>query len=224
MFTNTLNSLDFSLFLQFMTKYSSPDFLYYQTYTGTTLRNVDHHPRFVLLRGVLSVAQYWFNKLQNVPDIAYLLLNTKLHTWDNTECSKAVSTINVSATRLFDIKHDVFVHLGNSQARVTEITPEGQQQEYAADNVMGVGAKRKPSSSNPPVNGTMKNESIDMSSINTESIASYLSSLPLASPPELHRIAMFIKLTMHLDENKFVNRMEFQITPREEKKTDIQYN
>jgi hypothetical protein len=240
MFTNTLNSLDFSLFLKFLTKYSSHDFTYSQTYNGNNVSNIYTHPKLIQLQGVQSVAQYWFNKLQVVPDVAYNLLNTKVHTWDNTECSKVVGTINVSATRVFEVTHATLVSIGTTHRADGTLIKEHDKssQTVVAKSTRRRSSKRKASSSAAPSTQSQYNPAIDdiilinspsdphqaveMSNINTTSIAQYLHTAPLAAPPVQRFLT--VKLTMHLDANKMINKMEFQVTPRDAPVLDIVYN
>jgi hypothetical protein len=229
MFTNTLNSLDFSLFLKFLTKYCAPDFAYYQTYTGTNKDNVDHHPRLIQIHSVLATAQYWFNKLESIPDVVYQLLNTKLHTYSNTKCSKVVSVISASATRMYDLQHTAFVHLGNSSTQITNFvskTTESNNNKRGRKRKPHISLEKHQQSSDILILGAKSaehiNKNITMSNIDRTCVASYLKSVSqLASPTQR---LVTIKLTLNLDANKCIQKMEFQMTPREETMTEIVYN
>jgi hypothetical protein len=135
MFTNTLNSNDFSLFLKFLTKYTSPDFAYAQTFNGQAVDNGFRHPRLVQLRGVKPAAQYWFNKLQLIPDVVYNLLDTNVHTYSDSDYSKVVGDMTAKATFMFDVSHGAVVYMGSPSDLSTAYLVDENDQEF-------VGSKR----------------------------------------------------------------------------------
>ncbi len=112
MFINTLNSQDFSLFFKFLTKYTSPDFSFAQTFDCSVGGN--RHPSLVQLNGVQSATQYWFNKLQLLPDASYNLKETRVHTYPGSEESKVVGDMTASATYIYDVNHGCLIHMGSA--------------------------------------------------------------------------------------------------------------
>jgi hypothetical protein len=215
MFTNTLNSNDFSLFLKFLTKYTSHDFAYAQTFNGQAVDNGFRHPRLVQLRGVKPAAQYWINKLQLIPDVVYNLLDTNVHTYSDSDYSKVVGDMTAKATFMFDVSHGAVVYMGSPSDLSTAYLVDENDQEF-------VGSKRGLYKEENALTPTDREHNIDMKSINTVDVENYLSGARLTSPPV--RCFCDVKLIMHLDGKKAIQRMEFKITPRKEVRPQIKYH
>eukprot|EP01034_Spumella_vulgaris_P038037 gene38037-46938_t len=226
MFTNSLNSNDFSLFLAFLTKYSSLEFAYSQTYQGQTVDNNFRHPRLIQLKGLHCAAQYWFNKLQLIPDVVYDLLETNVHTYSNSECSKVVAEMTAKATFLYDVGHGAVVYMGSPVDPSTEFLIDEHDHEIGDKkhfmNAAAADCGERHEDKHEMVSASHLNNNVTLDSINKVEIENYLSASRLTSPP-VHCYCD-IKLVMHLDENKALHRMEFSTSPRKEIRKKIVYN
>jgi hypothetical protein len=212
MFTNTLNSHDFPLFLKFLGKYTSHDFVYAQTYGSNQHGDTYGHPSLVELDGVKPAAQYWFNKLQLLPDSVYGLLDTNVHTYNNSDHSKVVSDMTANASFMFAVDPGAVVHMGSNNNNNTNNL---QLTDHTNNTIAGVKRERH------ITNNSYKD--VLLTDINTTDIKSFLSSAKLIKP---EKWSCEVKLVMHLDSNKSISRMEFLMVPRKEatKQQQIMFN
>ncbi len=215
-------------------------------------------PKFIQLQGRHLVAQYWYNKVQTVPDIAYTLLNSKVHTWSNTECSKVVGNFTISATRLYDVPHATLMMVGSEKgigvsggeqqkgnsnsSNDSKTCPVGGEvvTTSANNNSSAKGGRKrgKSSGSNDSNSRSMPDPSavIDSNTVvvttpngtTTDSngirddIRAYLQSVPMLTEPVV--LSCAVKLILHLDAHKLIQRMEFHCSPRIKAPLEIKYN
>eukprot|EP01034_Spumella_vulgaris_P022163 gene22163-28270_t len=138
------------------------------------------------ISGLQPVAQFWYNKMIILPDVVYKLIDTKIHTYSNTLTSKVVSKFNLSATRLVDVPMNVMISTMEQQK--TQLLDSGSSMK---------GKKR-----------TMSAPSVDISMI-SDHVKRFVASAPLLETPD--HLDADMQVTFHLDENKRIEKMEYQL-------------
>lgn len=97
MFVNTLNDSDIALFFEFLLTYSSKDVSYMQEAPGCS------RLQFFELKGVRSICQLFYNKMQALPDSIHGIPNY-CRVITRPDCTtEIVAIMHVNATRLFDV-------------------------------------------------------------------------------------------------------------------------
>ncbi len=151
--------------------------------------------KFARITGLQGVAQFWYNKMSIMPDVVYNLVDSNVHTYSNTEDSKIVNNLTMSATKLFDIP--MHVAIPNLRCSI-EDTPAERQRELDEQ----ISSRKRAFS---------EYENVEIIQISDE-INSYMTQENMLPNPVLMKANM--RMVMHLNDNKQIERMEFEATPQ----------
>ena len=98
-FGDAYNSCDFDKIWEFVSTYCAKDVLFVHRWVGTELYL--NFPKYLEVRGIESVAEYWFSRCLVAPDLVLELKETKLYVRSDG-ISTVLSSFTIVCTRLYD--------------------------------------------------------------------------------------------------------------------------
>ena len=98
-FAAAYNSCDFDHIWEFVTTYCTKDILFVTRWVGSEL--YVNFPKYLEVRGIESVSEYWFSRCIIVPDYILELKETKLYVRSDG-ISTVLTSFTILATRLYD--------------------------------------------------------------------------------------------------------------------------
>ena len=232
MFVNTLNSSDPEKFGQFLSKHCTEDFQFQQTLGGSYAPKA--HPKVLVMQGKELVAQFWYNRVQTMPDLFYRLENSMVCTYSNTENSKIIANVAFFATRIFDVPITKYIPKQKQQESVEDsVSKEVEEEEkipITPQNIIpqdtNIGIKRKANSSTvlDTFTDTTTSETVGASVAfsTSEYFVSYLETVPMM--PTHLSLDCEGKLVLHLNEDLKIHMMEFHVICNAHTAVPIVYN
>jgi hypothetical protein len=156
-----------------------------------------------------------------IPDVVYGLLTTNVHTYSNTKSSLVVGEMTAKATFVFDVNHGAVVNMGSAEVDSSSLSNfmlyDGSEEELIVGSKRGLYFI-----DNPSLDSSAAQHEVNMSNINTSEVERYLSNARLLTPPV--RICLDCRLIMHLNSEKRIEKMEYQLKPSKEKRVNVMYN
>jgi hypothetical protein len=98
-FAEAYNSCDFDEIWEFVSTYCTKDVLFIHRWVGSDLYL--NFPKYLEVRGIESVAEYWFSRCLVAPDLVLELKETKLYVRSDG-ISTVLSSFTIVCTRLYD--------------------------------------------------------------------------------------------------------------------------
>lgn len=98
-FAEAYNSCDFDKIWEFVSTYCTKDVLFVHRWVGSELYL--NFPKYLEIRGIESVVEYWFSRCMIVPDLVFELKETKLYVRSDG-ISTVLSSFSIVCTRLYD--------------------------------------------------------------------------------------------------------------------------
>ncbi len=98
-FAKAYNSCDFQQIWDFLMNYCTTDILFIQRWVGD--ENYFNFPKYLEVREIAKIAEYWFSRCVIIPDVVCTLKETKLYVRSDG-LSTVLSSFSISCTRLYD--------------------------------------------------------------------------------------------------------------------------
>ena len=124
-FGDAYNSCDFDKIWEFVSTYCAKDVLFVHRWVGTELYL--NFPKYLEVRGIESVAEYWFSRCLVAPDLVLELKETKLYVRSDG-ISTVLSSFTIVCTRLYDGEISDSIICRPASDNYSEITKQNEEE------------------------------------------------------------------------------------------------
>jgi hypothetical protein len=237
MFANVSNSGDIRMTEGFFSDFS--------TFNMTCIVKASHSPypdvpTFMKIDGLAVFLQFWYNRIQVVPDMCYRVSDAKVVTFRDSEESRVECAFELFGTRIFDVPFDTVlpseeetqIILANAQMRPTRQEMNKKRKKLSLNrNASSLSTAPTTANNDSKVSKKKLTKNSEMlcqqSNTSTEDISDIISSLNEAhvyddrvlntvSNAKMHQkpleIQSFGVVTMWLDANRAITKIEFRST------------